>query len=88
MGTKESLKARSLRRRPPGVSAHLCQVPGAKVGAFPRCVLPVNRKNADGPASGHNPAIGIRLPKVLMRSVLQWSAANRPSCTEAIRRLV
>jgi hypothetical protein len=46
-------------------------------------------KKPGRPATGHDPFVGIRLPKSLLIEIQEWSVANEASSrTQAIRRLV
>jgi hypothetical protein len=53
--------------------------------------IPVKHKpkKPGRPATGHDPFVGIRLPKSLLTEIHQWSVENEAtSRTQAIRRLV
>jgi hypothetical protein len=53
--------------------------------------IPVKHKpkRPGRPATGHDPFVGIRLPKSLLVEIQQWSVRNEAaSRTQAIRRLV
>ena len=52
--------------------------------------LSTRKKRPGRPATGINPAVGVRLPPELMRAVDNWRAhqSDIPGRPEAIRRLI
>jgi hypothetical protein len=54
-----------------------------------KSIVVKHKKKRGRPATGHDPFVGIRLPKELLAQIAKWSEGNEAgSRSEAIRRLV